>query len=75
MLVFREIKRDSVFKGLNFTSHFSAHSAIFSRSALRSSAATFGSSTMIYRLVSSAKRRIDDHDLVIFMGNPLLRLS
>ena len=30
MLVFREIKRDSVFKGLNFTSHFSAHSAIFS---------------------------------------------
>ena len=62
MLVFREIKIDSVFKGLNFTSHFSAHSAIFifSRSALRSSAATFGSSTMIYRLVSSAKRRIDD---------------
>ena len=60
MLVFREIKRDSVFKGLNFTSHFSAHSAIFSRSALRSSAATLGSSTMIYRLVSSAKRRIDD---------------
>ena len=33
MLIFREIKRDSVFKGLNFTSHFSAHSAIFSRSA------------------------------------------
>ena len=60
MFVFREIKRDSVFKGLNFTSHFSAHSAIFSRSALRSSAATIGSSTMIYRLVSSAKRRIDD---------------
>ena len=56
MLVFREIKRYSVFKGLNFTSHFSAHSAIFSRSAL----ATIGSSTMIYRLVSSAKRRIDD---------------
>ena len=46
MLVFREIKRDSVFKGLNFTSHFSAHSAIFSRSALRSSVATFGLNKM-----------------------------
>ena len=57
---FCEIKRDSDFKGLNFTSHFSAHSAIFSRSALRSSAATLRSSTMIYRLVSSAKRLIDD---------------
>ena len=55
MIVFREIKRDSVFKGLHFTSHFSAHSAIFSRSALWSSAATIGSSLMIYRLVSSAK--------------------
>ena len=50
MLVFREIKRDSVFKGLNFTSHFSAHSAMVSRSALRSSAATLGSSTMIISL-------------------------
>ena len=60
MLVFREIKRDSVFKGLNFMSHFSAHSAIFSRSALKSFAATLGPFTMIYRLVSSAKRRIDD---------------
>ena len=60
MLVFREIKSDSDFKGLNFTNHLSAHSAIFSRSALRSSAATLESSAMIYRLVSSAKRRIDD---------------
>ena len=34
MLVFREIKIDSVFKGFNFTRHLSAHSAIFSRSAL-----------------------------------------
>ena len=29
MLVFREIKIDSVFKGLHFSSRFSAHSAIF----------------------------------------------
>ena len=42
------LKRDAVFKGLNFTSHLSAYSTIFSRSALRSSAATIGSSTMIY---------------------------
>ena len=55
MLGFREIKIDSVFKRLNFTSHFSAYSAIFSRSDLRSSAATIGSSTIIYGLVSSAK--------------------
>ena len=62
MLVFREIKRDSVFKGLHFSSRFSALSAIFSRSALRRSAATLRSFTMIYIyiLVLSAKRRKDD---------------
>ena len=60
MLVFFVRLRDSVFKGINFTSHYRAHSAIFSRSVLRSFAATFGSSVMIYRLVSSVKRRMDD---------------
>ena len=58
MLIFREIKRDSDFKGFNFTSQFSAHSAIFWRSALRSSAVTFRYSTMMCRLVSSEKRRM-----------------
>ena len=58
MLAFRDIKRDSVLKGLKTTSHFFAHRATVSKSELRSSAASVGSSITIYRLVSSAKRRI-----------------
>ena len=60
LLVFLDIRCDSVFKGLNFTNQSSAHLAIFSRSALRISAATSGLSTIMKRLVSSAKRRMLD---------------
>ena len=61
LLIFLDIRSDSVFKGLNFTSQASVHLAIFSRSALRISAATSGLSTIMKRLVSSAKRRMLDH--------------
>ena len=58
LLVFRDIKMDSVLKGLKNISYYLAHRAIISMSLLRSSAASVGSSTTIYRLVSSGKRRI-----------------
>ena len=54
-MIFLLIKRDSVFAGLNLTSHVFAHSVIFSRSVFRVSAAVFGLSTTRKRLVSSAK--------------------
>ena len=60
MLIFLDIRSDSVFKGLNFTNQASAHLTIFLRSALRISAATSGLSTVMKRLVSSAKRRMLD---------------
>ena len=60
LLIFLDIKSDLVFKGLNFTNQASAHLAIFSRSALRISAATSGLSTIMKRLVSSAQRRMLD---------------
>ena len=49
---------DSVLVGLNATSHLVAHKFILAKSALRFSAAVIGFSTMMYRLVSSAKSRI-----------------
>ena len=51
---------DSVFLGLNKTSHLSAHEDIFARSWLRVFDALSEESTIINRLVSSAKRRIVD---------------
>ena len=56
----REKSIDSVFLRLNKTSHLSAHEDIFARSWLRVFDALSGESTIIYRLVSSAKRRIVD---------------
>ena len=58
LLIFRENSRDSDFAGLKRTSHFLAHWLIFSMSELSNCAASVGSSTIIKRLVSSAKRRI-----------------
>ena len=58
LLTLREKSIDSVFLGLNRTSHLSAHEDIFARSWLRVFDALSGESTIIYRLVSSAKRRI-----------------
>ena len=54
----RDAKKDSVLTGLNKTSHFLAHLRILSRSIFKSSAAVSGFSTVINKLVSSAKRRI-----------------
>ena len=51
---------DSDLVGLNVTSHLVAHSCTFSISKFNRNAASTGSSTMIYRLVSSAKSRIDE---------------
>ena len=44
--------------GLKVTSHCAAHLVIFSKSAFKHTAAFTGSSTIIQRRVSSAKRRI-----------------
>ena len=60
LLTLREKSIDLVFLGLNKTSHLSAHEDIFARSWLRVFDALSGESTIIYRLVSSAKRRIVD---------------
>ena len=60
VLVFQDIRSVSVFNGLNFTHQASAHLAIFSRSALRISAATSEISTVMKILVSSAQRRMLD---------------
>ena len=60
LLTLREKSIDSVFLGLNKTSHLSGHEDIFTRSCLRVFDALSGESTKIYRLVSSAKRRIVD---------------
>ena len=51
---------DSDFAGLNLTSHFVAHWWIFDRSEFNWVAASIGLSTMIYRLVSSAKSLIEE---------------
>ena len=65
LLIFLDIRSDSAFKGLNFTNKALALLAIFSRSALRISAATSGLSTIMKRLVSSANRRMLDPISVI----------
>ena len=54
----REMRRDSVLVGLNDTSQVAAHREILERSEFRQSAAVKGLSTIIKRLVSSAKRRM-----------------
>ena len=51
---------DSVVLRLNNTSYLSAHQDIFVKSWLRVFGALPSDSKMIYRLVSSAKRRIVD---------------
>ena len=61
LLIFRKnsyVYRDSDFAGLKRTSHFFAHWSIFSMSELSNCAASVGSSTIIKRLVLSAKRRM-----------------
>ena len=60
LLFFRETKSDSDLEGLNFTNHFSAHLRIVSKSVLIISAALIGLSTIMYKLVSSAKSRTHD---------------
>ena len=59
----RDIIREVVFVGLKSTSQSLAQTLIVSRSELRIKAAVFGSSMIMYILVSSAKRRIDDQML------------
>ena len=56
---------DSAFFVLNNTSQLSAHENIFARFWLRVFGALFGESTLIYRLVSSAKGRIGDRCLSV----------
>lgn len=56
-LVLREKMRDSVFKGFNFTNQELAQVSILASSALIESAASWGS-ILIFRVVSSANRRI-----------------
>ena len=57
-LSLRDTRNDSLFVGLNVTSQVIAHREILSRSMFRRAADVIGSSTIIKRLVSSAKRRI-----------------
>ena len=59
-LSFLDIRRDVVFVGLKSTNHEVAHLFIVSKSILRLRAADCGFSTIMYRLVSSAKRRIGE---------------
>ena len=60
LLHFLERRIHSDFTGLNVTSHFSAQRWILARSKFNCSAACMGSSTMKYKLVSSAKSLIDE---------------
>ena len=55
LLCLRDSIIDSDFDGLNDTSHLTAQACILARSAFSSSAALMGLSTIIKRLVSSAK--------------------
>ena len=57
---FLDIRRDVVFIGLKSTNHEVAHLFIVSKSMLRLRAADCGFSTITYRIVLSAKRRIDE---------------
>ena len=56
----RDIRREVVFVGLKSTSQSLAKTLIVSRSELRIKAAVCGSSMIMYILVSSAERRIDN---------------
>ena len=60
MLYFIERRINSDFSGLNVTSHFSAQRWILARSKFNCSAVCMGSSSMIYKLVSSAKSLIEE---------------
>ena len=60
LLSFLENSIGSDFAGLNVTNHCWAQRLIFSRSELSVSAAWIASSTMIYRLVSSAKSLMEE---------------
>ena len=59
-LSFLDIRRDVVFVGLKSTNHEIAHLFIVYKSILRLRAADYGFSTVMYRLVSSEKRRMDE---------------
>ena len=58
LLIFLESRSDSVLAGLKVTSHLFDQIVIFSRSVFIRRAALFGVSTTIYKLVSSANKRI-----------------
>ena len=58
--LFLDIKREVVKVGLKYTSQLSAQWCIVPKSELRVSATVLGFSTIIKRLVSSAKRRMFD---------------
>ena len=58
LLIFRDMTRESVLGGWKITSHLSAQSQIFNRSEESKSADVSESVSIIYRPVSSAKRRI-----------------
>ena len=60
LFILREVIRDSLLFGLNFTNQDFAHFDILLRSVLRISTAASGLSTIIYRLVSSANSRMFD---------------
>ncbi|KAH3876777.1 hypothetical protein DPMN_000627 [Dreissena polymorpha] len=55
---FLEKSIHSVFEGLNETSHDLDHEIIRDKSRFKGTAAEAGSSTIMYRLVSSANRRM-----------------
>ena len=59
-LSFLDIRRDVVFVRLKSTNHEVADLFVVSKSILRLRAADCGFSTIMYRLLSSAKRRIDE---------------
>ena len=59
-LSFLDIRRNAVFVGLKSTNHEVACLFIVSNSILRLRAADCGFSTILYRLMSSAERRIDE---------------
>ena len=55
-LSFLDIRRDVVFVGLKSTNHKVDHLFIVSKTILRQRAADCGFSTIMYRLLSSAKK-------------------
>ena len=57
-LSLRDTRKESLLVGLNVSSQVIAHREILSRSMFRRATDVIGSSTIIKRLVSSAKRRI-----------------